>query len=67
MKKMPIDWATILSDNLNDKLVSIKENPWLYMTSHLVYLLVARTIDYLSFYKKGIMEDANACPYVVYP
>lgn len=33
----------------------------------MVYLLVARPIDYLGLYRKGSMHDANACPYVVYP
>ena len=63
--KMPIDWATILSENLDEQLVGVKADPKFYMTSYLVYLLAARTTDYLGLYMKGRMQDANAWPYVV--
>ncbi len=53
--KMPIDWATILSDNLDEELISVKIDPHFYMTSYTMYLLVARTIDYPGLYKKGSM------------
>lgn len=45
-KKMEINWATILSDNLDEKLATVKVNPPFYMTSYMAYLLVARAIDY---------------------
>ena len=43
--KMPLDWAS----TLNQK----KNNRKFYMTSYLVYLLVARAIDYPGLYKRG--------------
>ena len=49
-KKMPNDWATILSDNLDEQLVVIKVDPHFYITSYMVYLLAARTIDYPGLY-----------------
>ena len=67
MTKMPIDWATILSENLDEQLVAIKTNPRFYMTSYLVYLLVARTKNYPRLFKRGSMQDVDAWPYVVYP
>lgn len=65
--KMPIYWATILSENLDEKLVGVKADTKFYMTSYLVYLLVERITDYLGLYKKGIMKDVNALTYMVYP
>ena len=64
---MPIDWATILSENLDEQLVVVKNDLRFYMTSYLVYLLAARTIDYLGLFKRGNLQDSNAWPYVVYP
>ena len=57
----------MVSDNLDEQMIVVKANPKFYMTSYLVYLLAARTIDYPGLYKKDIMQDANAWPYVVYP
>lgn len=51
--KMPIDWALILSENLDEKLVIVKNNCKFYMTSYLVYLLAARATDYPGLFKKG--------------
>lgn len=51
--KMPIDWATILSDNLHEQLVGVQVDPIFYMTSYMVYLLAARMTNYLGLYKKG--------------
>ena len=65
--KMPIDWATILNENLDEQLVAVKNELRFYMTSYLVYLLVARTIDYLELFKRGNLQDVFAWPYVVYP
>lgn len=62
-----IDWAIILSEKLDEQLVGVKDDPKFYMTSYLVYLLVARKTDYLGLYKKGSMQDVNSQPYVVYP
>lgn len=67
MTKMPIYWATILSENLDEQLVAVKAYRRFYMTSYLVYLLASRTMDYLGFLKRGSMQDSNAWPYVVYP
>lgn len=64
---MPIYWATILSHNLHEQLIDIKVDLRFYMTSYMVYLLVARTTDYPRLYKRGSMQNANAWPYVVYP
>ena len=65
--KMSINWASILSENLDEQLVMVKNNCNFYMTSYLVYLLAARAIDYPGLFKKGSMQDANTCPYIVYP
>ena len=64
---MPVDWATILSDNLDEKLEAIKAYPHFYMTSYMVFLLTTRTMDCPRLYRKGSMQDANAWSYVVYP
>ena len=63
---MTIDWATILRENLDEQLVGVKVDPKFYMTSYLVYLLVARTTNYLGLFKRGSMQDVNTLPYVVY-
>ena len=65
--RMPIDWASILSENLDEQLVAVKNNQKFYMTSYLVYLLAARAIENLGLFKKGNMHDENVCPCVVYP
>lgn len=57
--KMPIDWATMLSENLDEQFIGVRDDPKFYMTSYLVYLLVARTSNYPRLYKKGSMQDAN--------
>ena len=67
MTKMPIDQATILIDNLHEKLIGVQADPRFYMASYMVYLLAAKMTDYLGLYKKGSMQDGNARPYVVYP
>ena len=64
--KMPLDWATTLSANLCEQLRMVKDKKF-YMTSYMVYLLVARTMNYPSLYRKGSMQDPNAWPYIVYP
>jgi hypothetical protein len=64
---MLIDWTSILSENLDEQSMIVKINCKFYMTSYLVYLLVARVMDYLGLFKKGSMQDANAWPYIVYP
>ena len=45
--KMPVDWTTILSENLCDQLRIVKDKKKFYMTSYVVYLLAARATDYL--------------------
>lgn len=66
MTRMPLDWATTLSENLCEKLRMVKDKKF-YMTSYMVYLLAARVIDYPGLYKRGNMQDPNAWPYIVYP
>ena len=65
--KMPLDWATTLSDNLCDQLRMEKDKKKFYMTSYLMYLLATRATNYPRLYKKGSMQDPNAWPYIVYP
>ena len=55
-----------MSDYFDEQIVAIKFDKKFYMTSYLMYLLVARTTDYLGLDKKGRMHDPNAWPYVVY-
>ena len=55
MVKMKLDWASILSKNLGEKLVAVKNNKRFYMTSYLVYLLAARATYYPGLYKMGSM------------
>ena len=45
----------------------VKEKKNFYMTSNVVYLLVARETNYLELYKKGSMQNPNVWPYIVYP
>lgn len=39
--EMPLDWATVFSDNLDEQLILVKIDPHFYITSYMVYLLVA--------------------------
>ena len=55
MTNMPINWVTILSDNLDVQLVAIRVDPCFYIISYMVYLLETRVIDYQGLYKKGGM------------
>lgn len=50
-KKIPIDWASILSENLDKKLMAVENNYQFYMTSYLVYLLDVRETDYPGLFK----------------
>ena len=65
--KMPLDWATTLSENLWDQFRMVKDKKKFYTTSYMVYLLVARAANYPRLYKKGSVQDPNAWPYIVYP
>ena len=53
--KIPLDWATTLSENLCEKLGAFKDKKKFYMTSYIVYLLATRVTNYPSLYKKGNM------------
>ena len=53
--KIPLDWATTLSENLCEQLKTVKDNKKFYMTFYMVYLLVARATNYPKLYKKGSM------------
>ena len=65
--KIPLDWATTLSENLCDQLGRGKDKKKFYMISYVVYLLVARATNYPGLYKKVSMQDPNAWSYIVYP
>ena len=65
--KLPLDWATNLSENHSEPLGVVKDKRNFYMTSYLVYLLVARVKKYHGLYKRGSMEGPNASPYRIYP
>ena len=64
--RIPLDWAKTLSENLCEQLRMVKDKKKFYMTSYMVYLLVARAMNYLGLYRKGNMQDPNAWPYIVY-
>ena len=66
-EKIPLDWATTLSENLCEYLRTVKDKKKFYMTSYMVYLLAARATNYLDLYRRGSMQDPNAWPYIVYP
>ena len=65
--KIPMDWATTLSENLCDQLQVAKDKKKFYMMSYVVYSLAARATNYPGLYRKGSMQDPNAWPYIVYP
>lgn len=65
--KIPIDWTLIISENLDEELMAVKNNYKFFMTSYLVYLLALRATDFSGLFKKGSMLDANVWPYIVYP
>lgn len=65
--KIPLDWATALSENLCEQLRVVKDKKKFYMTSYMVYLLIVRAKNNPSLYRRGSMQDPNAWPYIVYP
>ena len=65
--KMTIDWASILSEKLDEKLVTVKNNYKFCMTSYFVHLLATRVTYYPLLFKKGSMQDEKEWPYIVYP
>ena len=64
--KIPLDWATTLSENMCEQLRIVNDKRKFYMTYYMVYLLVVRAKNYPSLYKKGSMLDPNVWPYIVY-
>ena len=58
-EKIPLDWATTLSENLCEQLRMVKDKKKFYMNSYMVYLLAARATNYLILYRKGSMQDPN--------
>ena len=58
--RVPLDWATTLSENLCEKLRTVKEKKNFYMNSYMLYLLTERAKNYPSLYRKGSMQDPNA-------
>ena len=54
-EKIPLDWATTLSENLSEKLRMVKEKKKFYMASYMVYLLAVRAINYPSLYRRDSM------------
>ena len=65
--KIPLDWATTLSENLCEQLRIVKDKKKFYMTSYMVYLLAVRAKNYPSLYRRGSMQYPNAWPYIIYP
>ena len=63
----PIDWGTSLSNSLHDHFIMVLIELKFYMTSYIVYLLVAQHQNYLGLTKKGYMKDPKAWPYIIYP
>ena len=53
--RMPLKWATTLSENLCKQLAVVKDKKKFYMTSYMVYLLATRETNYLGLYKRGNM------------
>ena len=51
--KIPLDWATTLSENFYEQLRMVKDEKKFYMTSYMVYLFLARATNYRGLYKKG--------------
>ena len=66
-EKIPLDWATTLSENLFEQLRTVKDKKKFYMTSYMVYLFATRVTNYLSLYRRGSMQDPNVWPYMIYP
>ena len=67
VEKIPLDWATTLSENLCEQLRMVKDKKKFYMTSYMVYLLATRVKSYPDLYRRSSMQDPNAWPYIVYP
>lgn len=55
MTRMPLDWATTLSENLCEKLRIVKDKKKFYMTPYMVYIVATRVTDYLELYRRGNM------------
>lgn len=53
--KIPLDWATTLSENLCEKLRMVKDKKKFYMMPYIVYLLAVRVTDYPRLYRRGSM------------
>ena len=54
--KIPLDWATTLSENLCEQFRIVKDKKKFYMTSYMAYLLAAREKNYPSLYRRGSMQ-----------
>ena len=52
--RIPLDWATTLSENLCEQPRIVKDKKF-YITSYMVYLLAARVTNYSGLYRKGSM------------
>ena len=55
MERMPLDWATTLSENFCEQLEAVRDKKKFYRTSYLVYLLATREMNYPGLYRKGSM------------
>ena len=62
-RELSIDCATIISNKLDEQLILLKTDTQFYMTSYLIYLLVARPIHYLGLVKRQSIQDTNVWPY----
>ena len=52
-----LNWSSLLSDSLHDYLVRILIEPKFYITSYIVYLLVAQHPNYPTLTKRGSMQE----------
>ena len=50
-----IDWGSLLSDSVHRHLIVVLMEPKFYMTSYIVYLLVAQCPNYSGLTKRGSM------------
>ena len=57
--KIPLDWATTLSENLCEQLRMVKDKKKFYMTSYIVCLLLVRVTNYPSLYRRGKIGRAH--------
>ena len=55
-----LDWGSLVSDSLHDYLVRVLTEPKFYVTSYIVYLLLAQCPNYAGLTKRGSMQEPRA-------